>query len=70
MKHYSYNTWKTDPSIDPYVKTLSEADILKEHWDWWKERMTLKYGKEQFEANYSENDCIEDWAIIHWAWET
>jgi hypothetical protein len=70
MKHYSYNTWKTNPSIDSYVETLSEADILKDHWEWWKERMILKYGKERFEANYSEKDCIEDWTVVNWAWET
>jgi hypothetical protein len=69
MKYYSYDTWKTDPSVDPYVETLSEDEILKEHWDWWKERMILKYGEERFKANYSEKDCIEDWAVVNWAWE-
>ena len=70
MKHYSYNTWKTDPSVDSYVATLSEVDILREHWGWWKEKMILKYGKEHFEANYSEKDCIDDWMVVNWAWET
>ena len=70
MKHYSYNTWKTHPSIDSYVKTVSEIDILKEHLGWWKERMIKKFGKEHFEANFSEKDCIEDWTVVNWAWET
>jgi hypothetical protein len=70
MKYYSYDTWKTDPSVDPYVETLSEDEILKEHWAWWKERMILKYGKEHFEATFSEKDCVEDWAVVNWAWET
>jgi hypothetical protein len=73
MKHYSYNicSFRPDGSVyDENVKTLSEADILREHWGWWKEKMIIKYGKEHFEANFSEKDCIEDWAVVNWAWET
>jgi hypothetical protein len=69
MKHYSYNTWKTNPSIDSYVETVSESDILKEHLSWWKEKMIIKFGKGYFEANFTERDCIEDWVVVNWAWE-
>jgi len=70
MKWYSYNTWKRDPTKDSYVRTLSEAEIIKEYWGYWQERMIAKFGKEHFEANYSEKDCIDDWVVVNWAWET
>lgn len=68
MKYYSYNTWITQPS-DSCVITLSEEEILKEYYDYWQERMIAKFGKEHFEANYSEKDCIEEWVVVNWAWE-
>jgi hypothetical protein len=73
MKYYSYNTvsFRKDGSvINEYVETLSEAEILKIYWDWWKEEGIKRWGKEHFEANYSEKDCIEDWIVVHWARET
>ena len=70
MKYYSYNTWRTHPTEDGYIRTLSEKDIIKEYWDYWQERMIAKFGKEHFEANYSEKDCIDDWVVVNWAWET
>ena len=69
MKYYSYNTWITQPS-DSFVVTLSEEEIIKEYWDYWQERMIAKFGKEHFETNFSEKDCIEDWVVVNWAWET
>jgi hypothetical protein len=69
MKYYSYNTWRTHPSEDAYVRTLSEEEIVKEYWNYWQERMIAKFGKEHFEANYSEKDCIDDWVVVNWAWE-
>ena len=69
MKYYSYNTWITQPS-DSFVVTLSEEEIIKEYWDYWQERMIAKFGKEHIETNFSEKDCIEDWVVVNWAWET
>jgi hypothetical protein len=31
--------------------------------------MIAKFGKEHFEANYTDQDCIEDWIVVNWAWE-
>jgi hypothetical protein len=31
--------------------------------------MIAKFGQEDFEANYSEKDCIDDWVVVNWAWE-
>ena len=73
MKYYSYNTvsFRKDGSvINEYVETLSEAEILKIYWDWWKEEGIKRWGKEHFEANYSEKDCIKDWVVVNWACKT
>ena len=68
MKYYSYPHYDPNPSNQGIV-TLSEKEILERYWDWWKEQVIKKWGKEHFEANYSEKDCIEDWVIVNWAWE-
>lgn len=71
MKYYCYDTYsfKVNGDIDPYVIEYSETEILNMFWDYWKEKMIKKFGKEHFEANYSEKDCIEDWIVVNWAWE-
>jgi len=50
--------------------TLSEEEILKEYWDYWYERMCYKFGKDIVDSKYSTTDCIEDWIISTWAWES
>jgi len=72
MKYYSYNkySYNVHGDVDSCVSILSEAEIIKEYWDYWQERMIAKFGKEHFEANYSEKDCIDDWVVVNWAWET
>lgn len=69
MKHYSYPEYDPDPAKQVVV-TLSEQEILERYWDWWKEMGVKKWGKEYFEANFTEKDCIEDWVVVHWAWES
>jgi hypothetical protein len=51
-------------------ETLSEEDILKQYWDYWYGKMCEKFGKEHVDANYSKQDCIDDWTILHWAWKS
>ena len=52
------------------VETLSEDEILKEYWGYWYGRMCDKYGKEYVDANYTKQDCIDDWTVVHWAVES
>lgn len=47
-------------------ETLSEAMILQYYYPYWSEQMH-KVGKQDM---ISEELCIEDWVIVHWAWET
>lgn len=68
MKYYSYHEYNPDPDANTLV-TLSEQEILDQYWEWWKEKMIKKFGKETFEEKYSEKDCIEDWVVDNWACE-
>jgi hypothetical protein len=70
MKYYCYNTWKTDPSVDSYVEVVSEEEILAEYYDRWYNAMVSKFGKEAVDAGYCKDDCIDDWVIVNWAWES
>lgn len=69
MRYFSYNDYKTDPSIDPCVTTVSEDDIRKEYYPYWKGKMIEKFGEDYFNKNYSFEECIEDFCVVHWAWE-
>ncbi len=71
MKYYSYNTFNfnEDGSLNDIVVTLSESQIIEVYWHYWQEKMIYKFGKEYFEANFSEKDCIHDWVVVNWAWE-
>jgi hypothetical protein len=51
-------------------ETLSEDDILNQYWSYWYGKMCEKFGKEHVDANYSKQDCIDDWTILHWAWKS
>lgn len=64
-----YSIAYLDGDID-VIETLSEEEILSEYWDYWYDRMCKKFGKEHVDANYCRQDCIDDWIIVHWAWES
>lgn len=64
MKYYSYNDYY------PIVITKSEKEIIDEHYDFWYDRMCKKFGKDYVDATYTKQDCIDDWIVIHWAWES
>lgn len=48
-------------------ETFSEDQIIESYYDYWSKRMMLK---EQNDANLDHQRCIEDWCVVHWAWET
>lgn len=43
----------------------TKSDILKEYYECWCDNMR-KVGKESM---ISEDACIEDWVVVHWAEE-
>ena len=51
----------------PIDETLSEEDIRREYWDHWYSKMCTKFGKEYVDKNYSFEECLDDWCVIHWA---
>lgn len=52
------------------VETLSEDEIIKQYWPYWYCKMCEKFGKEHVDENYSHQDCIDDWTVVHWAWRS
>lgn len=47
------------------VITLSEDDIRKDYYPFWKKLMYKKYVDE----NYSFDDCLIDFTTVHLAWK-
>jgi len=68
MRYYSYNEYVEDPDANSVV-TVSEEDIRRDYWPFWYGKMCKKYGKEHVDANYSFEECLEDWIVVNWAWE-
>ena len=58
MRYFKYSDQEGD-----YV--ISEEQILKEYWDYWRERME-QVGKEDL---INPENCIYDFCVIHWAFE-
>lgn len=70
LKYYTYVEPKAPPDdMEAVYVTLSEQEIIEQYYPYWSSRMIQKFGKEHFEATYSEKECIEDFCVIHWAWE-
>lgn len=60
----------TDPVNDdwrPMFIYITEEEILKFYWEYWKSRMVVKYGKDS--ELISEEKCIEDFCTVHFAEE-
>ena len=62
-----YWTYAEEGWYGQYVQeTWSESQILAAHFSSWKEEMK-RLGRDQ---HISENECINDWVVVNWAWET
>ena len=48
---------------EPVIVEMSEAEILAEYYPYWQEQMR-RVGKE---SQISEQECINDWVVVHWA---
>jgi hypothetical protein len=46
--------------------TLTEFEILLTFYPWWAAQMR-KAGKP--ESDITEEFCLGDWIIVHWAWQ-
>lgn len=63
MKYYSYIEPDDSQEMHPVTIVMSEKEILDDYYDYWCEQMR-KVGKED---EISEQKCIEDFCVIHWA---
>ena len=72
MRYYSFaEFWSNDDgTLQDEVVTLSEEDIRKSYWPYWYGRMCEKFGKEHVDEHYSFEECLEDWIVVNWAWES
>lgn len=73
MKYWSYNEpifSKDGEVLGNIVITKSEEEIINEYLPYWSERMIEKYGEDEFLKLFCDYDCIMDWVVINWAWET
>lgn len=68
MRYFTFVQPANDAG-DPEYVTMSEDDIRKEYYPYWYEKMCDKYEQAYVDENYSFEDCLEDWKIVHWAWE-
>lgn len=67
MKHYSYLEPTPEGNI---VLTKSENEIIDSYYDFWYDKMCKKFGKDHVDATYTKQDCIDDWIVTYWAWES
>lgn len=67
MKTYQFYEYHPDDEVTDVLMEWTEDDILEYYWNYWNERMVKKFGYGH-ELITKEN-CIEDFVIIHWAWE-
>ena len=66
-----YDRWHPNADSDGgHIETLSEDEILEEYYPYWSGKMIRKYGQEEFDKTYCKLDCIDDWVVVNWAWES
>lgn len=71
MKYWTYIEPKDPPKdFTPVYITLSEDEILEKYWDYQYNKLCELWGKEKTDAEYSKQDCIDEFVIIHEAWES
>ena len=70
MRYWCYNEQYDDEQNGSGIATKSEDEILHEYWPYWYQQMCKKFGKEHVNKNYSFHDCLDDWIVVNWAWES
>jgi hypothetical protein len=65
VTYWSYCEPSEDGRTD-VLRTLTEKQILDSYFAYWWSMMT-KVGRDDL---ISERNCIDDWAVIHWAVKT
>jgi len=68
MRYFCYNEQGDDD--ENVVVTMSEDEIREEYYPYWYEKMCNKFGKQKVDETYCFEDCLDDWLVVHWAWES
>ena len=68
MRYWSFAC--PDENGNDVVETLSEDEIIEDYYPYWEKKMIEKYGQEEFDNTWTKKECIEDFIVIHWAWES
>jgi len=66
MRYYSFNEFDSESG---WVSTVSEEDIRRDYFPYWQKKMIDKFGENHYDTNYCFEDCLNDWIVVHWAWE-
>jgi hypothetical protein len=69
MRYFCYNEYTEDPDFNSVV-VKSEEDIREDYYSFWYDKMCAKYGKDHVDVTYSFEDCLDDWIVVYWAWES
>ena len=76
MRYWTYcEPHYTSPDSDDYevlYYTYSDGDILEEYWEYWAGEMVKlnRYFGEKGAPLITSENCIIDWVVTHWAWQT
>ena len=73
MRYYSFNEFSNDENgeVIGKVVTVSEAEISKTYYyPYWYDKMCKKFGKQIVDEKYSFEECLDDWIVVHCAWES
>jgi len=72
MRYYSYNEFSNDENgeVIGKVVTVSEEELRKTYYPYWYDKMCKKFGKQIVDENYSFEECLNDWIVVYWAWES
>lgn len=65
MRYWEVCYPKDNSFQEDVIEIFSDDDIIKMYYEYWCNRMK-EVGKE---SEISEQNCIEDWVVIHWAVE-
>lgn len=68
MRYYSYVQPYNEQGDPEYVIT-SEECIRKDFWSEWYKKMCIKYEQSYVDQNYTFEDCLDDWKLLHGASE-
>ncbi len=72
MRYYCFYAFSNDENGEMIgnVVTVSEEEIRKTYYPYWYDKMCKKFGKQSVDETYSFEECLDEWIVIHRAWES